>query len=272
MAERRVAVDGVELSVEERGGGRPIVVVHGFPLDRAMWAAQIESLGGEFRVIAPDLRGFGQSSLAPEDAEQGVGMERYAADVLGVLDALGVAEPVVLVGFSMGGYAAWQFALQWPERLAGLVQCDTRAVADTDDARAGRLKMAEAVQAAGDSSPALAMLPKLLAEQTSQSRPEVVAQVRAMIERQTAAAVAAAQRGMARREDVRSRLSEINCPALAIVGAEDAISPPEEMRKIVAAMPHASLVEIPAAGHMTTMENPSAVTQAIADFARSLDN
>ena len=271
MAERLVDVDGVNLSVEDRGAGRVIALVHGFPLDRAMWAAQIAALGGQFRVIAPDLRGFGKSSLAPGDAEQGVGMERYAADVAAVLDELGVTEPVVLAGLSMGGYAAWQFALRWPERLAGLVPCDTRAIADTEEARAGRLKMAEAALAAGDSSPALSMLPKLLGKSTHQSRPEIVAAVQAMIQRQTAEAVAAAQRGMARREDVRSRLKEIACPTLAIVGAEDVISSPAEMREFAAAMPQAKVVEIAGAGHMTTMENPAAVTQAIADFARSID-
>lgn len=268
MPERVVNVDGVAISVEDRGAGRAIVLVHGFPLDREMWRAQIDSLAGEFRVVAPDLRGFGQSSLAPGDAEQGVGMERYAADVAAVLDELGVAEPVVLAGFSMGGYAAWQFARRWPQRLAGLIQLDTRAVADTDEARAGRLKMAEAALAAGDSSPALAMLPKLRGK--SSQKAEVVAALEAMIKRQSAAAVAAAQRGMARREDVRPRLKDIACPALAIVGAEDVISPPAEMREIAAAMPDAKVVEIAAAGHMTTMEAPAAVTEAIADFARSV--
>lgn len=271
MAERIIAVDGVELCVEDRGSGRVIVLVHGFPLDRAMWSAQIESLAGEFRVIAPDMRGFGKSRLAPSDAEQGVGMERFAADVAGVLDELGVTEPVVLAGLSMGGYAAWQFALKWPQRLAGLVQLDTRAIADTDEARAGRLKMAEAALAAGDSTPALAMLPKLLGKSTQETRPEIVAAVEAMIKRQTAATVAAAQRGMARREDVRPRLKEIACPTIAIVGTEDVISPPAEMREFAAMMPNAKLIEIPGAGHMTTMENPTAVTQAIADFMRSLN-
>jgi pimeloyl-ACP methyl ester carboxylesterase len=270
MAKNYLTIDGVELYVEDRGAGRPIVLVHGFPLDHAMWQAQIDSLSGEFRVIAPDLRGFGTSGLAPGDADRGVGMEQYAADVAEVLDALGVIGPVVLAGFSMGGYAAWQFALKWPQRLAGLIQCDTRALADTEEARAGRVKMAEAALAAGDSSPALAMLPKLVGKTTQASRPEIAAAVQSLIERQSAAAVAAAQRGMARREDVRSRLTQIACPALMIVGAEDVISPPAEMREIAAMMPSADVVEIAGAGHMTPMENSVAVTQAIAEFTRSL--
>ena len=271
MAEVRIAVDGVTLSCEDCGAGQPVVLLHGFPFDRSMWAAQIAALSHQCRVIAPDLRGFGKSTLAPGDAERGVGMERYAADVLAVLDELGVREPVVLVGFSMGGYAAWQFAVRWPKRLAGLVPCDTRAAADADEARAGREKMAAAALAQGSSAPALAMLPKLLAPSTHQSRPQIVEQVKALIAQQSAEAVAAAQRGMARREDVRARLGEIACPTLAIVGAEDVISPPAEMHDIAAAIPGARLVEIAAAGHMTAIENPGAVSEAIAEFVHSLN-
>lgn len=272
MPQHRLTIDNITLHVEDRGQGRTIVLLHGFPLDHAMWSAQIDALSREFRVVAPDFRGFGKSSLAGGDAEQGVGMEQFAADAVAVLDALGVTQPVVLAGLSMGGYAAWQFALRWPERLAGLVLCDTRAIADTEEARAARLKMAEAALAGGDSSPALAMLPKLLAKTTHDSRPDVVNSVREMIGRQSAEAVAAAQRGMARRDDVRARLGKISCPTLAIVGVDDAISSPAEMREFVQAMPNARLVEIPNAGHMTTMENPDAVSKVIADFARSLKN
>jgi pimeloyl-ACP methyl ester carboxylesterase len=273
MAEHRFSLEGVTLNVEDRGSGPPVVLVHGFPLDHRMWDAQIDALADGFRVIAPDLRGFGKSTLAEDDAENGVGMERYAADVVAVLDALEIGEPVVVVGFSMGGYAAWQLALRWPARLRGLVPCDTRAAADADEARAGRLKMAEAAMQAGNSSPALAMLPKLLAPETHQQRPDIVERTRAIIERQSAEAVAAAQRGMARREDVTGRLREIACPAECIVGIEDAISTPQEMHEIArllaeTRMAEARLVEIEFAGHMTPLENPTAVTEAIAEFAR----
>jgi 3-oxoadipate enol-lactonase len=273
MAQRQFSVDGVTLSLEDRGSGPPIVLLHGFPLDHSMWNAQIDELSGHFRIVAPDLRGFGQSRLGEDDAENGVPMDGYAADVAALLDWLAIQEPVVLVGFSMGGYAAWQFALRWPERLRGLVLCDTRAAGDSDEARANRLKMAEAAMQAGNSSPALAMLPKLFAPETHEARPDLVQQVRAIIERQSAEAVAAAQRGMARREDVQGRLAEIKCPALCIVGVEDAISPPKEMHWIATtlAVPDVRdvrLVEVENAGHMAPMENPAAVTEAIAEFAR----
>ena len=268
MARHTIPLSDVTIACEARGAGVPLALVHGFPLDHAMWDAQIEALARDFRVIAPDLRGFGASTITPADVDEGVGMERYAADVLAAVDALGVVEPVVLVGFSMGGYAAWQIALRHSERLRGLVLCDTRAVGDTEEAAAGRLKMAQAVLDAESPEPALAMLPRLLAPETHEHRPDVVAAVRAMILRQSPQAIAAAQRGMARREDVRDELKNIRCPCLGVVGTADVISPPKEMGEIVGTLPDAKLVEVPG-GHTTPMENPEAVTDAIRRFALS---
>ena len=273
MAQRLFNVEGVRLACEDAGSGPPIVLLHGFPLDHTMWDAQIVGLQSHFRVIAPDLRGFGASHLADGDAENGVGMERYAADVVALLDWLQITEPVVLAGLSMGGYIAWQIALRWPERLRGLIALDTRAVADADEPRAARFKMAETVMQAGNSSAALVMIPKLLGPATREERPEVEAKLRVMMGRQTAEAVAAAQRGMARREDVRGKLDSITVDSLCIVGMDDVISPPAEVHEIAALLAKSGdddvrITEIDRSGHMTPMENPAAVTAAIAIFAK----
>jgi pimeloyl-ACP methyl ester carboxylesterase len=272
MAMLSIAVDAVSLACEDRGSGPVVALLHGFPLDHQMWAAQIEALSGEFRVLAPDLRGFGQSQITEFDVEVGVPMEKYAADVIAVLDTLGLKQPVVLAGFSMGGYAAWQFALRYPERLRGLILCDTRAVADAEEARAGRMNMAAEALKTRSAEPALAMVPKLLSAATTKSRPEMVEQVREMILRQSPEAIAAAQRGMARRDNVTGRLGSVGCPAQVIVGADDVISPPREMHEIAYALPHARYAEIPGAGHMSPVENPEAVTEAMRSFLRSLAN
>lgn len=268
MPEHKIPMEGASLSVEVRGAGMPVVLLHGFPLDRAMWAAQVETLSREFRVVAPDLRGFGKSTLRFADIDSGIAMEGYAEDLIVTLDALSIFEPVVLAGFSMGGYVAWQFALRHPQRLRGLVVCDTRAVADAEPAAAARLAMAETVLAASSAEPALAMIEKLLAPETRESRPQVAAAVRDMILRQPSAGIAAAQRGMARRPDVRGELQNIRCPVLGIVGTSDVISPPQEMAELIALLPDARLVEVPG-GHMAPMENPEAVSEAILEFARS---
>jgi pimeloyl-ACP methyl ester carboxylesterase len=272
MAEQWFNVDGVRLNCEDRGSGPPVVLLHGFPLDHTMWQSQIEALSTQFRVIAPDLRGFGGSALNDEDVDLGVPMERYAKDVIGLLDWLQVLEPVVVVGFSLGGYVAWQLALRWPNRVRAIVPCDTRATGDADEAKSARLKMAEAAMQLGNSSPALAMLAKLFAQQTHEERPDIVEFVRHMIERQRPEGVAAAQRGMARREDVRGRLDSITADSLCIVGVADAISPPAEMHEIATLLAKSGpddvrIVEIENAGHMTPVENPAAVTEAISAFA-----
>jgi pimeloyl-ACP methyl ester carboxylesterase len=267
---RRAALSTVELAYIDRGDAMPVLLVHGFPLDHSMWKAQIESLSDRCRVIAPDLRGFGQSSLGDADPNVGVSMERYADDLIELLDYLSISEPVLLAGFSMGGYIAWQFVRKYANRLRGLVQCDTKAVADTEEAREGRLKMAENIGQWGASRVAETLGPRLLARQTFETKPEVVAEVRRVVLNTSPAAIAAAQRGMAARPDVTHLLPRIQVPSLILVGHEDVISPPAEMRSIADVMPDAQFVEIPAAGHMTTMENPAAVNKALRSFLEKI--
>jgi pimeloyl-ACP methyl ester carboxylesterase len=254
----------------DRGEGVPIVLVHGFPLDHTMWNAQIEALAETARVIAPDLRGFGQSPLGDVDPQRGITMEQYAEELTGLLEALGIREPVVLAGFSMGGYIAWQFVRKYSNRLHALIQCDTRALADSEEARAGRLKMAENVAAWGSERVAEMMGPKLFSPHALEARPELMAEFHNLVSRTPPAAIAAAQLGMAARPDVSTDLPAIRLRTLVLVGELDAISPPPEMRAIADAIPDAAYVVIPNAGHMTTMEKPAAVNEALTSFLATI--
>jgi pimeloyl-ACP methyl ester carboxylesterase len=260
----------VELSCYVSGTGVPCVLIHGFPFDHTMWQQQIEAISATCCVIAPDLRGFGASTQLQSDGENGVDMLDYAKDILALLDHLQVTEPAVLCGFSMGGYILWQLALHAPERFRAIVLFDTRADADTQQGRAGRLAMADKVVRTGTEPVVEVMLPKLLAKKTLENRPEIAAHVTHIIRAASPVAIAAAQRGMARRPDVRDRLSELEMPALVLVGAEDAISPPDEMRTIAGDLPQAQFIEVPDAGHMTVLENPTAVNSALTSFLKSL--
>lgn len=257
----------------EFGEGQPVVLIHGFPFDHTMWSEQINSLAATCKVIAPDLRGFGSSSLgdsAEIDSTEGVAMEAYAEDLEEILEGSQVTEPVILCGFSMGGYILWQFVQRFPERVKAIVLCDTRAVADSAQAAAGREQMATKVLSEGVEPLVQGMLPKLLAAKTQAERPELVEQVTAMMRKASPDAVAAALRGMASRPDVRGELSNFDWPALVVAGAEDAISTPEEMQTIAAGLPQAKFVEIADAGHMTSLENPAALNQALGDFIATL--
>ncbi len=211
---KTAALSKTNLAYVDEGAGVPVLLVHGFPLDHTMWDAQIAALSQQARVIAPDLRGFGQSPLASGDAERGISMEAYADDLAELLDTIDVREQIVLVGFSMGGYVAWQFVRKHGHRLRALVACDTRAAADTEDARSGRIKMADNVAEWGSGRVAEIMGPKLIAPATFQKKPEVVAAVRAVVERTPPAGIAAAQRGMAARLDATDLLPHVTVPTL----------------------------------------------------------
>jgi 3-oxoadipate enol-lactonase len=257
-----VNVAGIRLNVIEKGRGTPLVLAHGYPLDHSMWRGQLDGLSGSCRVIAPDLRGFGAS-----DATAGtVTMEQMADDLAALLDALAIQGPVVFCGLSMGGYVAWQFALRHRARLSRLILCDTKAIADSAEAAAGRLKTAEKVLAEGSAVAADALLPKLFAPTTYHERPQIVEATQQVILRTKPEGIAAALRGMAERPDVTSQLKEIDVPALLICGQHDGISPPAEMHGIAGQMPNTRFVEISDAGHMAPLEQPDAVNRVIREF------
>jgi pimeloyl-ACP methyl ester carboxylesterase len=263
-------ISSTTMAYVDRGAGVPVLLVHGFPLDHTMWAAQIEALSAVARVIAPDLRGFGQTPLAPGDEARGITMELYADDLAELLDVVAVREPAVLCGFSMGGYVAWQFLRKYPQRVRALAQIDTRAAADTEEGRSGRIKMAENVAEWGSARVAEMLGPKLFAAETFQKLPRVVQAVRGVVGRTAPAGIATAQRGMAARPDVTAMLPTIGVPTLIVAGELDAISPPQEMEAFAAKIPSSRFVKISCAGHMTTMENPSAVNEALVGFLGGL--
>jgi len=258
----RIQVGGIGLNVIERGSGTPFLLAHGFPLDHSMWAGQLAGLSDACRVIAPDLRGFGASEVVPGVAT----MQQMSDDLAGLLDALAIREPVVFCGLSMGGYVAWQFVLRHRARLSKLILCDTRAIADTTQAAAGRLKTAEQVLKEGPGVVADAMLPKLFAPNTAKGQPQLVDATRQVILQTQPAGIAAALHGLAQRPDVTEHLPKIDVPTLVICGEHDAISPPAEMEQFAARMPKARFVKIPGAGHMAPLEAPAAVNVAIKDF------
>jgi 3-oxoadipate enol-lactonase len=265
-----VQVNDIELAYVDRGPGPVVLLVHGFPLDHSMWDAQIEALSKEYRVIAPDLRGYGESALGEVDDAVGVPLERYADDLAGLLDALKIAEPVVFVGFSMGGYIGWQFWRRHRDRVRALVMCDTRAVADNDEGRAMRLKMAAHVAEWGAAKVADAMEPKLFAEVTRSQRPDLVAATRRVITDTNVRAIAAAQLGMAARVDSTLLLADINVPTLILVGEHDVLSTRDEMSGLADKIPNAKFVEIAGAGHMAPVEDPAAVTVTLLSFLSGL--
>jgi 3-oxoadipate enol-lactonase len=262
---QRLMVHGVNLAVEVHGDGPAVLFVHGFPLDRTMWRAQIESLKG-CRRIAPDLRGMGQSD-APD---LGYSMNIYATDLAGLLDALDI-ENVVLCGLSMGGYIAFEFLRHWRSRVRGLVLVDTRAGADSTEARRARDTSAASARDGGPAAIAEMMLPKLLAPSTLAEQPDIVERVRQMILHTPVAGIIGALAAMRDRPDSESLLPTLgDIPTLIVVGEADTVTPPEQAEAMARAIPGAQLAVIRGAGHLSPLERPDEVSRRLAEFVGEL--
>jgi pimeloyl-ACP methyl ester carboxylesterase len=245
---------------------RTLVLLHAFPLGAGMWEPQIRSIPKGWRLITPDLRGFGGTSESDGGAPS---MDDYARDVIDLLGALGLPRAVV-GGCSMGGYATFAVIRKAPEMLEAVVLADTRAGADTLEGRANRRSMVALVDREGPSGVARDMMPKLLGRTTRETNTTVESTVRRLIKQQSPEGIRRAILRMMDRPDSASTVASLRIPALVVVGEEDELTPVDESRKIAAAIPGARLEVIPAAGHLANLEQPEPFNAALASFLTSL--
>ncbi len=268
MPRLRIDSEEVTLNYRDEGSGREaVVLLHGFPFTSDLWDAQIAALSDRYRTITPDLRGFGLSDLSP----RGYSIARLADDVEELLLALDIDRAVV-VGLSMGGYVAFEFYRRHPNRVSALVLADTRPDSDTDEVRANRVATAERVRREGSRSLVDELVPKLLAPRTRTHQPQVESALRRMMESTHPDAIVAALSAMADRDDSRPLLANISVPVLAIAGAEDGLTPPDEMREWARSIPGAKIACIERAGHVSNLENPSVFNALVGDFLANMES
>jgi pimeloyl-ACP methyl ester carboxylesterase len=267
IREAYVVVDSRRMRYLEAGAGWPVVLIHAFPLNADMWRPQLERVPEGWRVIAPDLRGFGPGH-APSGGGAKLTLDDMARDVALLLDHLEVASAVI-GGLSLGGYVTFALFRLVPELFSGLILADTKAQADTPEGLDARRQMIELARVSGASAVADQMLPKLLGATTAATRPDVQSQVRAMIETAPVGAITAAIEAMMGRPDSTPDLARISCPALIMVGAEDLITPVRDAESIQQGIVRSRVVVIPAAGHLSNLESPDTFSKAVADFVTS---
>ncbi|MGB7983242.1 MAG: alpha/beta hydrolase [Candidatus Nanopelagicales bacterium] len=256
----------------ETGTGDPVVLLHAFPVDSTLWAAQRKDLAAQgYRVITPDLPGFGGSPPSHEPPS----LDVMADEVAKLLDHLGL-DRVIVGGLSMGGYVTMAMLRRHPEHLAGIILADTKAPADPATAIAHRLSVADSVEASGSTAAlAEAMLPNLLGTSTRAHAEGVVAMVRRWINAQPPAGVAWAQRAMAERPDSTPDIVAFGGPVLVLHGDQDMISPAPDAAVIADAARSGgnptTVVEIPDAGHLSAVENSRAVSRALLDWLATVE-
>jgi pimeloyl-ACP methyl ester carboxylesterase len=247
-----------ELEVREAGEGPSIVLLHGYPLDGAMWSSVARRLSDRFRVLKPDLPGHGENP-APSDGSIG----DYADFIEALVAAAGT--PVGMAGFSMGGYVCLALMRRRPSSIRALALVDTRARADDPATKQARDQSIATLRSQGVGPIADGMLLKLLSPEAANKK-DLVERVRRVILRQKADTLASDLAAMRDRHDSTDLLPLLDLPTLVLAGGADAISPPEEGRAMAAAIPAGRFAEIPGAGHLTPMESPSAVARALGDF------
>jgi 3-oxoadipate enol-lactonase len=257
-----IRTNGVRLVGDDVGRGDPVLFVHAFPVNRRMWAPQVEALSANYRCLTVDLRGFGESDVPTGPYS----LDVVAADLAGLLDALRL-ERVTLVGLSMGGYLAFAFWRRYADRLRALVLANTRAAADTEATRASREALAQLAEGEGLAPVVTAQLPRLL---SPTAPPALREWVRDMIEEATPQGVAAALRAMAARPDSSDILPTIACPTLVIAGAADTVIPGAEMEAMARQIPEATFAKLEGAGHLSNLEAPAEFTAALRDFLDGL--
>lgn len=251
----------------------PLVLLHAFPFGPNLWSLVVTELAGdssgEMPIVVPALPGFEGTALP--DAPPNLAV--VADAVLNQLLAGDHAPPFLLAGVSLGGYVAMAMARRRPDLLAGLVLVDTKATADSDQAR--EVRLATALRAEQD--PATIgellvdqLLPKLLGPSTLHDRPEVAQSVRAMLRQAPPATVAWYQRAMAQRPDSLATLAELTCPVLVVYGDEDELSPQVEQDQMLAVLRSGHREVIDGAGHLSPIEAPTEVARTIHAFWKGL--
>jgi len=253
--------DDAEIFYAIQGSGPAVVLLHPFPAHHEFWSPIIPALESRYRLILPDLRGHGQSEIGEGTAF----MSKHAADVSRIMDACDVGKAAFIV-CSIGGYIVFEFLRRSRQRVSALALCDTRPQPDTAEARANRLKSADAVLEQGTEQFFQGLIPKLLGPSTISARPDLVEGTLRMMRKMSPEDVSEVLRGMAERPDSMPGLKHVNLPTLIVIGEEDTFSTPADGELMRQNIPGSRLKIIPKAGHYAPWERPEAVGPLLRQF------
>jgi 3-oxoadipate enol-lactonase len=250
-----------DIFYEVLGSGSPVVLLHPFPANRELWKPAAQALVTRYRVILPDLRGHGDSGIGEGPAT----MDKHAADIARVLDHEETAR-ASFVGVSIGGYVLFEFWRKYRARVQALVLCNTKAQADTPEARSGRLQAAAEVMERGTEPFFESMVPKLMGKTTIRTRPDLVEGALRMMRKMSPQNVAMVQRGMAERPDSVETLKTINVPTMVVTGDEDVLTGVAEAELMRRNIQGSQMNVVAKAGHYSAWEQSEEVGKLVRQF------
>jgi 3-oxoadipate enol-lactonase len=261
IASQRIRSDDAEIFYWTLGDGPPVVLLHPFPVHHEFWLPVAETLSGRYRLILPDLRGHGESGVGEGPAR----MQKHSADLARVMDDIEVGR-ATMVGVSIGGYAIFEFWRKYRGRVAALGLCNTKAPADTPEARAGRIEAASDVLERGTEPFFESMIPKLFGKSTRANRPDLVDGALRMMRKMSPDDIAQVQRGMAERADSIETLKTIDVPTLLLTGDEDLMTGVNEAELMHQHISGSRVQVIPQAGHYSPWEQPEEAARLLRNF------
>ncbi len=239
-----------------------LVLLHAFPLSARLWEPQYALADAGWRVVMPQLRGFDCTTPDGADVHS---VDDYANDVADLMQTLEL-ERAVIGGLSLGGYVAFALYRQAPALFQALILADTRAEADSAEARINRTRLIDVVRTRGAAAVADEMVPKLLGATSQSARPELLDRVRSLILGNPPSAIEGALTAMMARPDSTMLLPSITVPTLVVVGDEDLLTPRALSTAMASLLPIAELAVLPQAGHLSNLEQPDAFNAALLRF------
>jgi len=256
----------MKLTFDDLGSGKPIVLIHGFPLSKEMWRAQADLLAANgFRVILPDLPGFGNNVPSPFYS-----IEEMAAQINELLESLKI-EKAIIGGLSMGGYVLFSLFRLFPEKFSALILCDTTYLADTEEKKNSRFELISKIENQGSGALIEAMLPNLISEDTKQDNPALKAKLEETFSLVKEVSAVNSLRSMAERKDSSATLEQISVPTLLIFGEFDKVTNLDNAHVMNQRISDSELVVIEKAGHFSNLEQPEQFNKALLDFCSRIE-
>lgn len=258
---KEASIRGITMVFDEVGAGEAILLIHGQPFNRSMWDDQKEMLAKNYRLIIPDLRGYGETGQGKDI----ILLDELALDLLHLLDHLSIKKAVV-ISLSMGGQIALEMYTWAPDLFSAIIFANTEARAENEAGYQNRIELSKRILSGGMEKFTNERIRHFMCTNTFTHKPEVVSRVEKMMKTTPAAGSSAVQRGRAERRDYTHLLEKIDFPVLIIVGDKDEFTPLESSTYIHQRIKGSTLAIIPDCGHISNMEQPEAFNKVISKF------